>query len=1041
MKAGRISEERQDLHDSPTKVDDACMTPNPHMPQLPFLTPQTALLVSPLALLNGGQFGSRVSAEPEIDFTFLGTPYFHSMVARSLASLSDISVIIDPETILLPDFILALSYAHKLDHDWLLVSSSRHVSYFPFHLDKDGKHWLGEDGNQIKTRKLQGFLDKAWKWKHCEERMLLAWNNGDLPLHSGVLPPFLFGKGLHNSWVINEALSSKYRFVFDASLAISNFYLNPLDKGSYLSFGVSNVTNSGNRSWESAGNLQLGSLYGALYFHEANYSNMVKFCMNNGQYLFVNSAEATAYPFRHQRSLILRKEKILGSRIGKKVADCVNGFKSLHDTRDCYVKDQLKPSNSLSLPYSLEMLLYGLSDKNRTVVLAIAGYNYKDMLMSWVCRLKSLLISNFLVCALDPEIYEFAILQGLPVFKDSLAPTNISFNDCHFGTQCFQRVTKVKSRLVLQILKLGYNVLLSDVDVYWFKNPLPFLYSFGPSVLVAQSDEYNQTGPINVPRRLNSGFYFARNDVSTVAALEKVVKHAATSNLSEQPSFYDTLCGEGGSNRVGHDRCFEPETNLTVHFLDRDLFPNGAYQGLWEGTNPKTICKKKGCFILHNNWISGRRKKLERQMLLVYLVIHIKEKIQRSGIIPQMTSHEHALPKNLPHDANKLLAVPSPIGGVLVLSANTVHYHSQSASCMLALNNFAVSVGSSQEVPRSSFSVELDAANATWLLNDVAMLSTKTGELLLLTLVYDGRSVRWSVLEHVIFLGCSICHLLISKLMGMATLGNSLFFLGSRLGDSLLVQFSCGIGASALPHGLKEEVADVEGEIPSAKRLRRSPSDALLEMVNGEELSLYGSGPSNAQSAQKTFSFAVRDSLINVGPLKDFSNGLRVNTDLSATGIAKQSNYELVCCSGHGKNGTLCVPQQSIRPETITQEQLPGCKGLWTVYHKNTRSHSVDSAKMGLEDDEYHAYLIISLETRTMGGRGGRRNSEDSGKRKRKENKQKKRQARAKQLELGLLAMQKIWAVCLGQFSTATKNPKERKSKNMLSFRWTGVCN
>lgn len=40
----------------------------------------------------------------------------------------------------------------------------------------------------------------------------------------------------------------------------------------------------------------------------------------------------------------------------------------------------------------------------------------------------------------------------------------------------------------------------------------------------------------------------------------------------------------------------------------------------------------------------------------------------------------------------------------------------------------------------------------------------------------------------------------------------------------------------------------------------------------------------------------------------------------------------------------------------------------------------------------------------------------------------------AKQLELGLLAMQKIWAVCSGQFSTATKNPKERKSKNMLDW-------
>ncbi|CAL5398635.1 unnamed protein product [Camellia sinensis] len=44
-------------------------------------------------------------------------------------------------------------------------------------------------------------------------------------------------------------------------------------------------------------------------------------------------------------------------------------------------------------------------------------------------------------------------------------------------------------------------------------------------------------------------------DGSTGAALEKVVKHAATSNLSEQPSFYGTLCGEGGSNHLSYNRC------------------------------------------------------------------------------------------------------------------------------------------------------------------------------------------------------------------------------------------------------------------------------------------------------------------------------------------------------------------------------------------------------------------------------------------------------------------------------------------------------
>ncbi|KAJ0972451.1 hypothetical protein J5N97_020410 [Dioscorea zingiberensis] len=244
----------------------------------------------------------------------------------------------------------------------------------------------------------------------------------------------------------------------------------------------------------------------------------------------------------------------------------------------------------------------------------VAGDNYKDMLMNWVCCLRHLAVTNFIVCALDLEIYEFLILQGLPVFKDPLAPSNISFNDCHFGTKCFQKVTKVKSRIVLQILRMGYNVLLSDVDVYWFENPLPILYSFGSATLVAQSDEYNETGPINLPRRLNSGFYFVHSDPPTIAAMEKVVKHASNSDLSEQPSFYDVLCGEGGLNRISDNQCIEPSTNLRVHFLDRNIFPNGAYKGLWEKRNVRSACVKQGCAVLHNNWISGRKRKMERQV-------------------------------------------------------------------------------------------------------------------------------------------------------------------------------------------------------------------------------------------------------------------------------------------------------------------------------------------------------------------------------------------------------------------------------------------
>ncbi|XP_021746739.1 beta-arabinofuranosyltransferase RAY1-like [Chenopodium quinoa] len=561
-------------------------------------------------------FGSRVYVESDIDFSFLNVPFFHSMVARAEASSSDISVLIHPETILLQDFLSTVNHVYELDHDWFLIASSKRSYFFPFSLDNVGRQWLREDGIPISLQKLQEVLAQTWQWDYCGGRMLMAWNNKDLPLHMGVLPPFLYGKGVDNRWFVNEIYHSNYRFVFDASWTISNFHVQnsdddhePIQSNRASTFADHTKTN-----WEYNGNLQLAELYGLLSSNQTNFSDFAKLVKCDGKFMFTNKDQNIVYSPKHQGSNSLWKGQVEQSRMQKKLIACLTGFSIFARIMNCSVESKMSDPVPLHLPYGLEMLLPNLADENKSVVLAVAGYSYKDMLMNWVCRLRHLMINNLLVCALDDETYEFSIQQGIPVFRDSLAPRNISFNDCHFGTKCFQKVTKTKSRLVLQILKLGYNVILSDVDVYWFKNPIPLLQTFGPAVFVAQSDEYNVSVPINLPRRLNSGFYFVRSDDPTIAAMEKVVMHAMTSDLSEQPSFYDTLCGLDGVNRVGDDRCWEPTTNLTVQFLDRNLFPNGAYQGLWEERNVRAACVEKGCYVLHNNWISGRTKKLERQV-------------------------------------------------------------------------------------------------------------------------------------------------------------------------------------------------------------------------------------------------------------------------------------------------------------------------------------------------------------------------------------------------------------------------------------------
>ncbi|AQK87569.1 beta-arabinofuranosyltransferase RAY1 isoform X1 [Zea mays] len=570
---------------------------------LPWNVSVVLLGAGPESVALAARLGHRVTADAAIDFAFTGTPFFHSMVARAQAAAdTDVCVLVDAEIVLLPEIVNALDRFSKVDGDWFLVSLSRNVTDPRYQLADSGSHWVQADGKEVSFTELQE-IPAEWSSSEGSDRgLIMAWNNPSSALHAGVLPSFLYGRGAQNWWLAHEVLSSEMRLFFDASSLVLGLYPESISAMQHVMASSKNGRLP-SVSWEYGVNHHLAAVYGS-------------YCCRS---------PARRFPMLHR--VVKQSEDYMLSKVDTLVSSDffiskqgnAHGVDSLRKKQNVSLSGYLHGCSSETsapdLPYSLSMLLDLVADENGSVVLGVAGKSYRDMLMSWACRLRRLRVTNFLVCALDHETYEFSILQGLPVFRDPLSPTNVSFDDCHFGTKCFQQVTKVKSRIVLEILRLGYNVLLSDVDVYWFGNPMPLLYSLGLATFGAQSDEYNETGPINLPRRLNSGFYFARSDNATIIAMEMIVKHAASSGLSEQPSFYDVLCGENGTNRIGEDRCLEPNTNLTVVFLDRDLFPNGAYKGLWEKRDVRATCKELGCFIIHNNWINKRRKKVHRQMV------------------------------------------------------------------------------------------------------------------------------------------------------------------------------------------------------------------------------------------------------------------------------------------------------------------------------------------------------------------------------------------------------------------------------------------
>lgn len=258
---------------------------------------------------------------------------------------------------------------------------------------------------------MQEILGKDLQWNLCKGKTLIAWNTGDLPLYSGVLPPFLYGKGVHNNWVVNEALSSEFRFVFDASWTISSSDMNDQEHQSLEAVEGSSASTFENRNWEYVGNSNLGLLYGSWLYHKANYSNLVKLLKCEGQYIFVDTTENTVCPFGYRSTLSLWKGRTSHSWREKKISACFDAVNYLDRMLDCSLMDQTVSKETIDFPFSLETLLPLIADKNKTVILAVAGYSYKDMLMSWVCRLRHLQITNFIISALDEEIYQFSVLQ------------------------------------------------------------------------------------------------------------------------------------------------------------------------------------------------------------------------------------------------------------------------------------------------------------------------------------------------------------------------------------------------------------------------------------------------------------------------------------------------------------------------------------------------------------------------------------------------------------------------------------------------------
>ncbi|KAJ1977518.1 mRNA cleavage and polyadenylation factor subunit [Dimargaris xerosporica] len=363
---------------------------------------------------------------------------------------------------------------------------------------------------------------------------------------------------------------------------------------------------------------------------------------------------------------------------------------------------------------------------------------------------------------------------------------------------------------------------------------------------------------------------------------------------------------------------------------------------------------------------------------------------------------------NLPYDCIRLVPVPSPTGGILVVTANALIYLDQGQSGLgVAVNSAAVKPEytefslkpaeflslQSPDIFESKLQPDptqlvLERSESVFLDYDTMLMVLASGQLLLVRCVSHGRSVSELQLA---LIGRSVvpsCACLVRS---------DLLFLGSGLGDSILIhlQIPARSSPSQYLHRNLTQGSGTNGllllESNNATRDLFRPDRPLdhASLVAGlggapglGELTTEGSNSRAASKWYKLYRFKLCDALLCLAPVHSMCSGPFVESPESAGSVLEPKTpgpdddpewehfrlghkTQLVLCTGHERSGAVAVLQRYLYPEVVTNFTLPGVERHWTVRLRTSQSYYYTAGDSDL-GEVHDAFLVLSAQDQTL---------------------------------------------------------------------------
>ncbi|KAI1436886.1 CPSF A subunit region-domain-containing protein [Xylaria sp. CBS 124048] len=322
----------------------------------------------------------------------------------------------------------------------------------------------------------------------------------------------------------------------------------------------------------------------------------------------------------------------------------------------------------------------------------------------------------------------------------------------------------------------------------------------------------------------------------------------------------------------------------------------------------------------------------------------------------------------LPQDLFRVLALPAPVGGALLVGTNELIHIDQSGKTHgVGVNSFSKQATSFSLIDQSELELKFEGCQ-------IEIMSAENGELLvvlndgrlaLVTFRIDGRTVSGLSVQLVApDLGGNIIPTCASTL---TKLGRASLFVGSEESDSLVIGWTRKQGQSSKrKHRLQDASLDFDMQDEELEDLdddddlygeESAPTSHVANVANG----------SGCRSGE--LAFRVHDSLVSIAPIRDFTLGTvlgsKSETQMNQEGVT--SELGLVCVVGKGNSGSIAVINRAIQPSVIGRFDFPEARSFWTVAAQKPMPKSLQgdrgATSLGAGYDvsaQYDRFMIVS---------------------------------------------------------------------------------